>query len=594
MPMLEYHAHIASLDAAKSAVLAMGEPELVDALSAAGAALDQHPDIARLGSLLDAILSNAESDGLELDLLRQASDLWERCLALYRDLDTAKVEFELSLVRTDLPDAVEILQLGINRLYDLSQACGALIEELKAMHDAIAPLDHLKPHPRQSDISASDWSWGDAFLGRRTFALVQALFNNAADERGLAFAMGALGGYAGNAAGSAYLGSVVGGPRRLHRYRDRLARNTLGTFMHQHAGTPPLSELGQLLLLGGHREAPALPPDLGDQLRAALNEAYPSRPVPDLDIGYQRMLEHLDLLSRFRMPDPPQPPIVPLSGDSIGGGTFDDGFPDPAGPPDVSVGGPPDITVGGGGGLDPGPSSSKSSAGGACLAILAVLGIFVGVTFVIFLIWCIDRRLRDKDCSPSEFLDDSSDPPDPRDPPITQDELTVMREPNKTGQLLQNVFQLQMRLWQGFEGARAFLTVTGLIYPTKEALALPLHRQFLQPRETSDWPLREDPQAEQTYHRFPTTSPEQPTIAGEVFPSSRPPEWLLHPDPIDNDFAVSQIAVEAFRAVHDLDARFNLDGDADRGHHHPCWSVSPGTSINDAVLSVDLLLFEEE
>jgi hypothetical protein len=592
--MLDYHAHIAALNAANSSVLAMNEPQLAQAQAAAADALDQHPDIARLGSLLDAILFHGESDGLELELLRKASKLWERSLKIYNDLETAKIEFELSLVRTDLPDAVNVLQLGINHLYDVSQACGEVIKELKAMHDAIAPLDYLKPHPRQSDKPSSEWSWGDAFLGRRTFALVRSLFANANNARSTAFAMGALGGYAGNTAGSAFLGSVVGGPRRLHRFRDRLARNTLGAFMHQHGATPPLAELSELLRLGGDHHTPALPQDLANQLRTALGEAYPSRMLPNLDLGYQRMLEHLQLLSGFRMPDPPQPPTMPLSADgSIQPTTFDDGFSDPASPPDVSIGGPPDPMVGGGAGLDPGPSSSKSSAGGACLAVLLAIGIFIGVTFVIFAIWCLDRRLREKDCDPGDFLDTANPPPDPRDPAVTHAELTVLREPENCGRLLQNVFQLQMRLWQGFESARAFLTVTGLIYPTAEAMGQQLHRQFLQPRETSAWPRREDPQADKNYHRYPTTPPEQPAIA-EVFPSFRPPEWLLHPDPVDNEFAVAQIAIEAFRAVHDLDAPFNLDGDADRAHHHPCWSVSPGTSIADPVLSVDLLLFEEE
>jgi hypothetical protein len=106
--MLDYHAHIAALNAANSSVLAMNEPQLAQAQAAAADALDQHPDIARLGSLLDAILFHGESDGLELELLRKASKLWERSLKIYNDLETAKIEFELSLVRTDLPDAVSM------------------------------------------------------------------------------------------------------------------------------------------------------------------------------------------------------------------------------------------------------------------------------------------------------------------------------------------------------------------------------------------------------------------------------------------------------------------------------------------------------
>lgn len=592
--MLEYHAHIASLDAAKAAVLAMGDPELSNALAETKEALDQHAAIAQLGCCLDALVTFAESDEQELKLLRQAGDIWQRGLKIYSDLETARLEFELSLVRTDLLDAVNVLQLGINRLYDLSQDCGKLIQEIQALHDAISPLDHLRPHPRQSDLPSPDWTWGDAFLGRRTFALVQSLSAHAGDARGRAFAMGALGGYAGNVAGSAFLGAVVGGPRRLHRYRDRLARNSLGSWMHKHAGTPSPSELAHILLLDGNRDAPALPADLAMQLRSALAGAYPSRPLPDLDLGYRRLLEHLELLDRFRMPEPPEPPIVPLSTDgSIQPSTFNDDF---LGNDNGSVGnsgtpsGPPDITADP---LNPGPSNSKKSNGDACLAILAVLGMFAGVTFVIFLIWCIDRRIREKDCSPGEFLDASSDPPDPRDPPITQNELQILREPENCGELLQNVFELQMRLWQAFEHARSFLAVTGLIYPPPETLAQPLQRQFLVSRSDLLWPRREDSKAAETYHRYPATPTEQPAIK-EVFPADRQPDWLLHSDLVDNTFTVAQIAVEAFRAMHGPDSSFNLDQDADRGYHHPCWSVSPGTSIIDPVLSVDLLDFDEE
>lgn len=589
--MIEHHAHIASLDAANAAVLAMSEPELFNALAESGDALNQHPAIARLGCCLDALITLAEADELELNLLRHAGDLWQRGLTIYRELDTARLEFELSLVRTDLPDAVNVLQLGINRLYDLSQDCGRLIQDVQALRDAISPLDHLRPHPRQSDLPSSDWSWGDAFLGRRTFALVQSLFTHADGSRGRALAMGALGGYAGNVAGSAFLGAVVGGPRRLHRYRDRLARNTLGAWIHKHVGTPPSSELAYILLLDGIRDAPALPTDLANQLRSGLAEAYPSRPLPDLDLGYRRLLEHLELLDRFRMPAPPEPPVVPLSTDgSIHPSTFDDGSVGntvgDAGTPT----GPPDI---GGGGLDPGPSSSKTSSGDACLAVLASLGIFAGVTLVIFAIWCLDRRIREKNCAPGEFLDASSDPPDPRDPPITQHELQILREPENCGTLLQNVFQLQMRLWEAFEHARSFLTVTGLIYPAPETLGQPLQRQFLVPRADALWPRREDPQAGETYHRYPDTPPEQPA-ADEVFPADRPVDWLLHTDPVDNASTVAQIAVETFRALHGLGPSSNFDGDADRGHHHPCWSISAGTSIIDPVLSIDLLPFEEE
>jgi hypothetical protein len=583
--MIEYFGLCAAVEAAASALdAATADPVLAVIAAELRAALDSDPDTARLGACVGPLLAQVAS-GDELDILRRAHGLWQQGLTTAEDLNTARVEFELALARDDLPNAVQVLQMGLDRLARLHGTVKGLIAEGKALQAEVTTLSHLPPHARQVDVPSIGWGWADAFAGRRGLAFVEAMFGGAVDERGRAFAVGALAGYSGHVAGSAFLGAVVGGPRRLHRFRDRLARNALGIWLRREAGTPGTAELAQRLRFDA-RDEPLLPADLAAQLAAALSAAYPSRPAPDLGVGYGRMLEHLDLLGAFRLPSPPQPPpIVPSAAGAEAGPTEFQTFDQPQDGTDFTVGLGPETNHD-----SPGMSSQKKAQGDVCLYILLLIAT-VGLAY---LIWCIGRLTTDKKCGIEDFVGAASpEEPDPTAPQANQQMLETLREPAKANHILSDIYQLQLRIWQAFAAARSFLTVCGLLYPEDSELAQPLWAQFVSPPVPGLWPRSEVPGGEDSYATPPTTPTEDPP-AEPPFPD-RGPGWLLHTDLVDNESTVSEVVIGALRTLTARpQERINLDLDADRGRLHPAWAVIAGTSIADQPLAVDILTYEAE
>lgn len=589
--MIEYKGLCCAVEATASALdAATSDAALAERAAELRASIELEPAAARLGACVGPLLEQVRSDA-ELDLLRRAHGLWQRGVATAEELNTARVEFELALARDDLPDAVQVLQMGLDRLVGLHGTVGRLIAEVKALQGEVTTLAHLPAHPRQADLPSAGWGWSDAFAGRRGDAFVAAMLDGAGDERGRAFATGALAGYAGHVAGSGFLGAVVGGPRRLHRFRDRLARNALGAWLRRETGAPDTGALAQELRFEA-REEPVLPPDLAAQLAAALAAAYPSRPAPDLALGYRRMLEHLDLLGAFRLAPPPAPPpIVPASADGAAGAIGATDFQTFDQPQDGT-----DLTVGMGPETDhdsPGMSSQKKAQGDVCAYILLLIAT-VGLAY---LVWCIARLIDDKKCGIEDFVGASSpDPPDPRAPQASQQTLETLREPSKANHILSDIYQLQLRLWQAFAAARSFLTVCGLLYPEETELAQPLHAQFLSLPAPAPWPLREAAGAEDSYATPPATPPEDPP-APRPFPDNRGPSWLLHAGLADNEATISEVALSTLRG---LVARrpptewLNLDLDSDRGRLHSAWTARAGTSIHDQPLAVEILAYEEE
>jgi hypothetical protein len=581
--VIDYHGLCSALVASDGALSTAGGDATIGP-EAAGlqASLAELPNVARLGACVGPLLALSESD-TELDLLRRAAALWQRGSSVAEQLHTARIEFELSLARDDLPDALQVLDMGMQRLTGLHSDVKDLIADVTALQSEVTTLDHLPPHPRQADESSTAWGWANVFAGRRGFAFVAAMLASAQDERGRAFGAGALSGYAGHVAGSAFLGAVVGGPRRLHRFRDRLARNVLGVWLRRETATPRAGELAGLLRVDGRDDPPQMPADLAAQLEAALAEAYPSRPAADVQLGYRRMIEHLELLDSFALPPPPEPPpIVPAAGGGTGPietQTFDQ----PQDGVDVTVGMGPDTDHD-----SPGMSSQKKAQGDVCAYILLLI-VTLGLAY---LIWCIGRLTTDDKCGIEDFLGAGSpDPPDPT-APTTQQELETLREPAATNHVLSDIYQLELRLWQGFAAARSFMTVCGLLTPDEQELSQPLYRQFLEVSPTGPWPRREPADAAETYATPPTSPAEQPVTA--VPYPDRGPDWLLHVDLVDNQSTISEVVIDALCAHVGADEQINLDLDADRGRLHAAWSLRAGTSIADQPLDVEILNFGEE
>ena len=200
--------------------------------------------------------------------------------------------------------------------------------------------------------------------------------------------------------------------------------------------------------------------------------------LPDLGVGYRRLVRHLGLLDRFTMPPAPAMPsphftascsptrprrpqlcaqTVGVTGDTSGG---------------VGVG---SNTPGSG---DVGKDDSKKTSGGVCAAIVALIILFV-ILLVVAFIKCVIEWADGNQCNYFDELGDlikdlfEEDPPHPTDPPTTEDPdmtaqgLAAFAATDQAVQLVGHLWDLQQQMWEGLDQAYGFLAKTGLIYPDR-------------------------------------------------------------------------------------------------------------------------------
>lgn len=591
--MLDYHAHTAALRQIRSAIKGgfSSQPTMLSALDTLCHDADLNADAATLGCIVDIVVDHASSDGLELSLLQQAADLWAQGRSLYDQLANARSSLEQALLDPAATDAVQLANSALSTLMGVQNAALSLNANMASLKSAVDPLAHIKAHPRQSDVPEENWGWRDVFLGRRTDAFVESLFRHAKTKRASAFAFGALSSYSANVAGSAYLGCVVGGPRRLHRFRDRLARNSVGAWLHSQAGTLSCTSLARAIAFRPFGVAIGFPSDIQSTLKEAMNDAWPNRTGPDWDLGLSRTVRHLQLLDQFQRPDIPSPPPPSLISACSGMESLnvmneqDPNFP--------TVGVDTDGNVSGSIG-QPDGGSSQPKSGSACLAVILVL-ITVGIAL---LIYCIGQWSEGKKCKPGDFFDSlqGSDAPDPRDPTnVSQQQLSALADPSAACHIVNELFSLQMMIWQGFDTAAGYLGVSGLIYPDEFMIASPLYQQFLKTPPRLTWPLREDSNAATDFQFDPPTSAEQPAAANSPFPSHENPMAFAGPWSPQQSHGPTPIAQQIFRVVQTGSRdHVNRDLDADRGYLHPCWAIEAGHSIHDATLAVEVLSYDAD
>jgi hypothetical protein len=583
--MLEYHSHCAVLEnLAKTLGPGLSsDPAIAAKLTSLLSAFGANKRAALAGAFVDEIVVQAAGDGAELRLLDTAAILWRRGLDLYDQLGASRAAIETTLNDPSNPDSVAAFNQAVAGLGSFQSGVQHLVAEIEALKAVVSTMSYLKPHPRQQDMPAKSWDFGNIFLARRTDAFVRAVFANASSASEKAFAFGALSGYAANTSGSAFVGAVVGGPRRAHRFRDRLARNAIGASLHKSLGTPLLAQMAKTLHHMGAANAQALPKDLRGLMETALKEAYPDRKLPDIDLGFSRVLRHLQVLDAFRRPDMPSPPPLP---------------PAQVGDPEPQLTILDDNTALSGIAIsldsDPSPQTvgqpdSSSSHGDACVTLLIALAVVAGA----LLIYCIvqwSKASTGHKCDPKGFFDalaSGSEAPDSDPIGVTQSQLQAMSTPDGKAHILQEFFNMQMLFWQAFDLALGFLAVAGLIYPDDLLIVSPLYQQFLRTPPSQPWPHRPDPDALQTYHELPSTPIEQEAANPGPFPANAVPE----------DFATGTATHSAYETASSLlrqilksqtDTR-NFDLDADRGYLFPCWDLKASGSIDDPILAVDIL-----
>ncbi|WP_440637894.1 hypothetical protein ACSHT2_28005 [Bradyrhizobium sp. PUT101] len=612
--MLDYRTHIVGLDRFREGLAnAPLPPDL-------GAERDQilidvalAPEHAQLGSLLDQMIAHAVSDGSEIALLERAAALWRQGVQLYDTLGTIRTKLETALGDPTAPGAADTFNAAAMESQGFAARLCDIEGTMNALRNDIDPMKHLPPHPRQLDIKADDWDWGNRFLGRRTEAFVRQAFRRSNDTATRAFAFGVLASYGTNAAGSGYLGHVTGGPRRSHRYRDRLARNTFGSYVAvQNPSIASLAKLSKALQFGSPA-APSLPPDIAQLLVSTLTDTFDlsrTPPIPDLDVGYRRLLRHLELLDCFAMPLPPAMPTAGFTQKLFGNPSKpppsirpqDVGMTQQDGSSGIGLGTSPGTNTPGS--AQPGQDDSKKSSGSVCAAIVALIILFAILVIVSF-ISCVVEWAKGNKCNFFETLGDrikdlfEQDPPDPRDPPATENPdmtaagLAAFASTEQSTLLVGYFFDLQSQVWEALDSAYNYLAITGLIYPDR-LLHQPRFAQFLKlPPLDKSWPRRAEPSPDETYHIRPNSPVEDPPKDPSPYPPTLPPFVVTDGLPGLSLPTSTSVAMGVWeQIVQGVEDSSNLDLDADRGFAHACWATRG--SINDNPVDVENLAYDEQ
>jgi len=596
--VLDYHGDCVALSEFSSTLsgTSFSDPAVDGARDRALAAVAAEDGSALLGAFVHHLLSHAASDGVELTLLERAADLWTRGAALCDELGTIRADLEAALDDPGASGSADRFNAAAVTAQDLTHRANVMRTEIDAFRSDVLEFRHLPPHPRQQDVTSDGWDWGNLILGRRTDAFVRALLGRAQDPQTLAFAVGASASYGVNVAGSAFLGHAVGGPRRSHRHRDRLACNAVGSWLatHHAAAMSPLAMAGRVTF--GSAANPALPTPVELLIGDALGDAFDlskTLPVPDLQVGYRRLVEHLTLLDGFARPAVPAPPEQVWMARVLA---------DPQSPPPSLR--PQEFDVkgqdGGGVAVQYGPSSTGSGSPDDTDSkeVQKACGIAVAIIILVDLlqafVQCVGQWANHHPCT---FWDNmllkkvwEQDPPDPHDPTGPKDPnvnvagLTAVAAAPQTAQLVWMLFDAHSQIWEAIDRAYGFLAMTGLIYPG-HLVTMPLYAQLTSLPSDLPWPHREERDPENTYHVYPTSALEQPMAAASPFlPGALPDTYLGQ---------ATALALELWRqgAAGQLDTQ-NRDLDADRGFGHVCWAT--GGSIHDDPVDVVLLNYGEQ
>jgi hypothetical protein len=291
--MIDYRANIAALDEFRQALAkeSITKPKIAAIRDEQILNVNKAPDMALLGCFIDQLIWHAASDGAELLLVERAAELWKSGLVLYKTMGEFRTGIEGSLSDPTNPSAVQKFNEAMQKLPEFQIGLVGKEVEVAILRDDIYNAAHPHPHPRQQDKRLDEWTWADIFLARRTDAFARATWKRASSGPGKAFAFGVMSNYGANTCGSAYLGQVVGGSRRAHRHRDRLARNAVGSwFALFYPNAASLTGIADQIRYGLF--TPILPAEVEKLITDALTDTFDlalTPPLPDLQLGYKRL-----------------------------------------------------------------------------------------------------------------------------------------------------------------------------------------------------------------------------------------------------------------------------------------------------------------
>ncbi len=609
--MLDYRTQSAALGALEDALaaLAITDPDVARLRDLHLDDVSSSPASALLGSLLDHVIWHATLGKQELDLVEEAATLWGHGLDLYDALDRFRVALQQALDHPLDATTVATLNTAGNALRVLVPSVQQQMRDLQALRAKVAGHDYVPEHPRQHDAPVDTWSWSDLLQARRTDALVRELFHQASTVSTRAFALGVLARYGADVSGALYVSQTVGGPRRGHLVRNRVARNSVGSWLQaHHPGMSSLTGLADLLeaqLAGG------VGPDLETLLTDALDATYPMPSLPSppsLQDGFERLLTHLRLLDGFRVPPPPSALSDRVVASLLG---------DPTAPyvPTlteqislVESGGQPGV-AGSGAGVhiqsvgDDGPAHQEppDSTEVKCGAFWESLGwsllFLLGGWFACVVKWAGGDRCKLWDDITQNWeaaFDNgvyvgSEVDTDFGAQSLTTTGMEALAQRQEPLQLAADLFTLQASLWEGLHKGADFLALHGLIYPD-EHLTRWRYRQFtVIPAHDKGWPRL--PYLGARFDNYPGTAPELPHEEPRFLPGA-PPSAILTGISGGGQLSATSVSLSLWGQIASgaFDAD-NLDLDADRGWRHPCWQ--PRGSIGDQPLDVVQLTYTD-
>jgi hypothetical protein len=241
--MIDYYSHVSALNVCLGALKNAPPPDQSNPkapLEALHATQSQRGS-AILGTLVDHLLQYAQSrTSVEIEILRQAASLFQDGRAILDQFNAVLPSLEAGMTT---PTASGVLP-AFNAALAKIPGVVASVQSLQARFATFQMNfrgNWMAAVGQQRDAPIPQWAWRDVFLSRLTTAFVANTQALATTPRQRAFALGTLAGAAGNLLGSAYLNAVVGGPRRSHQLRHRLAAYSVGAWFRdnepQYAGT---------------------------------------------------------------------------------------------------------------------------------------------------------------------------------------------------------------------------------------------------------------------------------------------------------------------------------------------------------------------
>jgi len=587
--MIDYHGHVATLKVLRESLAAAtaGTPYAA-AWLATEEAVAAEPSSATLGALLDHLLERADEPRPERDLLEGGAALYKEARDILATVASLRGRFE-GMVHD--PATAELAQFieWRGQLEALQPKLNALVKRFMAYQQrARPPFRHVARHAIAEDQPVAGWLWRDVTLSRRSDALIRALHDTRdGTPATAAFAFGALAGYAANAKGSSFIAHAVGGPRRSHPIRDRVARYATGAWFRLHEPTLCTS-LTQLRadLTFGDSASPKLP--------AALRTQIENRPRRDLPAGCSGHSARPRRGVR-RAPAPPRAPGIvpaPATGRRITGSLLvrvmqspdatktllkptDWNWPDPH---DGTV--PPMAPTPG----SPTPGNDTKSDGGC-----GVLGaILLAITIVGLIIYKLATGRW-----PWE-----TDPP-AQTPGTSQEALTAFVQSDDALTMVPFLYHLHNTINETASVGVRYLKRIGLLYPEESDLAESMFSQFTQ-LSTFDsdtiHPHRPLPDPAIDFENWPTSPIEEPSRWPSLFSAGATPGAFLRDGQGPPEATVESGGVDLWHQQQDVgpsDGGINLNLDADRGYDDHCWRVRPGASITTNPIPVEALAYSD-